>query len=337
LVETDGGLESVMMADNFGYLPIHLACCNCNLEAAKYLHPIYPESINIADNYGFCPLHCVLWNSGPTPNDNRGDLIRFMLTNDQGAVSKPTRDGGLALHLACESQRPLEIVKLVYNKHPQAIYMRENDGSTPLDVCHDDSDGTRTFLGAQLEWERQAREQRQPDEQRQLPIHRLLQSHDVPVGTVELMIAANSDSATACDNKNFLPLHYACKFGHVDAVKFLVDFDEESIKEFTVSGELPLHIACREGKCSTINYILEMSDCYGISSCNKYGKLPIDLLLGANVNQDSLEYVEAMYRLLRAHPGVLGCAVANGGDSNDGDRSIRALSSSLKTKYGSIR
>jgi ankyrin repeat protein len=60
LVETDGGLESVMMADNFGYLPIHLACCNCNLEAAKYLHPIYPESINIADNYGLPAALCSL-------------------------------------------------------------------------------------------------------------------------------------------------------------------------------------------------------------------------------------------------------------------------------------
>jgi hypothetical protein len=74
---------------------------------------------------------------------------------------------------------------------------------------------------------------------------------------------------------------------------------------------------------------------YGVASHNKYGKLPIDLLLGADVNQNSLEYVEAMYRLLRAHPGVLECAVANGGDSHD-DRTKEVSSCSLKRKRENI-
>ena len=90
--------------------------------------------------------------------------------------------------------------------------------------------------------ERQAREQRQPDEQGLLPIHRALQDPDVSLGTVQLMIFDSPESSIARDNEGFVPLHYACRIGQLDVVKFLLDFDEGSYKEFTVRGDLPLHI-----------------------------------------------------------------------------------------------
>jgi ankyrin repeat protein len=244
-----------------------------------------------------------------------------MLHHDQGVVSKPTMTDGLALHLACRRRRQtLDVVKLVYNAYPQAMHTHNNDGETPLDILEsvdmmstprdicENVDVMRRFLEAQLEWERQAREQTQPDEQGQLPIHRFLQSPDVPLGTAKLMISANPESAKACDSKGFIPLHYACKFGHVDVVKILVDLYKESMKRVTLSGDLPLHIACREGKCSVINWIMDRSD-YGVSLRNKDGKLPIELLLcGADVDRDSLAYIEAVNHLLRANPDVLECA-----------------------------
>ena len=100
-----------------------------------------------------------------------------------------------------------------------------------------------------------------------------------------------------------MPLHYACRIGQLDVVKFLLDFDEGSYKEVTLKGDLPLHIACLEGHCSDINHILEKAD-YGVSLRNQDGKLPIELLLEAHIDRESLEYVEAFNRLLRAHPGV---------------------------------
>jgi ankyrin repeat protein len=217
------------------------------------------------------------------------------------------------------------MVKIVYNAYPQAIHVRGSRGFTSLGYA---VGNLRRFLEAQVEWERQAREQRQPDERGRLPIHRLLQSSDVSVGTVELMISQNLESATTRDNQGFIPLHYACKFGHLDVAKFLVDFDKDSLKAVTLNGDLPLHIACREGKCSVINWIMGRSD-YGVSLRNKDGKLPIELLLcGADVDRHSLEYVEAMNHLLRSNPGVLECLA--GGNLHGNDRSR------VKRKHESI-
>jgi ankyrin repeat protein len=115
-----------------------------------------------------------------------------------------------------------------------------------------------------------------------------------------------------------------------------VDSNEESLKEVNSSGELPLHIACREGECSTVNCILERSD-YGASSRNKDGKLPIELLLlCADVDRDCLKYIEAINRLLRADPDVLGCLVANRADLQDEGIPTEVSSSAIKRKHESI-
>jgi hypothetical protein len=226
----------------------------------------------------------------------------------------------------------------VYNAYPQAIHARDNDGRTPLGYAIGDTrtfvetrtrnndgtsrdfeiyDDTRTFLEAQLEWERQAREETHRDDQGRLPIHRFPQSLYVHVGTIKLMISANPDSVTARDNTGCNPLHYACKFCQLDIVRFLLDSNEDYLKEANSSGELPLHIACREERWTVINCILEKSD-HGVSTRNKDGKLPIELLLLCHdeVYRYSLIYIEAVNRLLRAHPNVLEGLAANHGNLN---------------------
>jgi hypothetical protein len=102
-----------------------------------------------------------------------------------------------------------------------------------------------------------------------------------------------------------------------------------------LSGELPLHIACREGKCGVINCILGRFN-HGVSSRNKDDKLPIELLLCADVDRDCLIYIEAVYRLLRTDPDVLGCLVANMGDMRGEVISTDSSSSALKRKHESI-
>ena len=99
-------------------------------------------------------------------------------------------------------------------------------------------------------------------------------------------------------------MHLACQVGHLDVVKYLITTYEVSLQICNSSGEVPLQVACRYGKCNIINYILEKSD-HGVSTKNAEKKLPIQVLLfDAECNRDSLEFVEAVGRLLFAHPAV---------------------------------
>jgi hypothetical protein len=55
-----------------------------------------------------------------------------------------------------------------------------------------------------------------------------------------------------------------------------------------------------------------------------------------DIDRDSLEYVEAVNRLLRSHENVLECLVANDGNKNDEGILGDSLSCALKRKLESI-
>jgi ankyrin repeat protein len=307
LVESDRGRECVgtMTIAPRGRLPIHIACIYCNFEVAKYLLSLYPESINIPDDDGYSLLHIVVQARHCTEED-REELTIFLIQQNESALTLPDHYfGDLPLHAACSiGHENLSVVKLLYDAHPQAMEIRNNRGDTPLDAARLWTRGVRlaAFLQSQLELQHQARDIVQPDANGQLPIHRVLRSFEPSLGTIKLMVPANPDSLTTADNQGFIPLHVACKFGHLDIVTYLIEAYEDSLQATTVRGYLPLHIACLSGKCNVVNYILERSG-FGISS-PIHGKLPIDLLLSdlANCDRNSLEYVEAVGRLLRANP-----------------------------------
>ena len=72
-------------------------------------------------------------------------------------------------------------------------------------------------------------------------------------------------------------------------------------------GYSPLHTACHRGKCDVVSLILGEDNAF-VSVRSNDGKLPIQLLCEASsVDRDSIEYVEAMWLLIRHHPEILSC------------------------------
>jgi ankyrin repeat protein len=165
LVESDGGVDCVGSISSYGELPFHIACSDCNVELAKYSYSLYPEAINIARNSGQYALHYLMvWDDCNNEEDCK-ELTRFLLPHNQGAASTPDSfaDGDLPLHIACE-YKPVGIVKLVYDAYPEAVHRRNKDGETPLDVARGFIHAeVVAFLEAQLELERQAHENVEPD------------------------------------------------------------------------------------------------------------------------------------------------------------------------------
>eukprot|EP00956_Cyclotella_meneghiniana_P025460 scaffold53208_cov37-Cyclotella_meneghiniana.AAC.3 len=292
----------VKTQDDDGWLPVHDACCYGNVNAAKYLLELYPDSIHIPDYDGWYHLHLLACAKVSYETDTH-ELLLFLLKHDRGAVSTPNDDGKLPLHYA-SCTKPLTFVKLLFDAHPDGIFVRDNEGKTPVDIarshCHAD---VIDFFEYQFEFHRQAQEYQDPDVNGQLPIHRVQQmkSENVSLGTIKLMVEAHRASVTVANIHGCIPLHLACQFGHVDIVKYLAEEDRNSLTTLDNGGNLPLHHACLAGKPDIISYILNMTD-HGVAVRNNAGKLPIQILLFDAICDRNLQYVDAVDSLFRANP-----------------------------------
>ena len=297
----------VRVSSNFNRLPFHHACRFSNIETAKYLYHLYPESINIpcAAIMNVIPdLHPLNLTCSPLRRETEDQIkmVEFLLAHDQGAVSTPTSMGYLPLHLACVRDL-FVIAALIFDAYPQAIHVSNDSGEKPLDLARrfGGSDMVQ-FFEHQIDLELQAGEDRTPDTYGMLPIHRALGDDRASLGAVKLMLAAHPDSIRMDDNLGRIPLHIACWLHNPDVIKFLIGIDTESLEFLDINERLPLHIACFGGRCNVITCILDQSK-YGLTMRDISKQTPIDLLLlRGRCDRDSMEYVEAVRRLLQAAP-----------------------------------
>ena len=68
-----------------------------------------------------------------------------------------------------------------------------------------------------------------------------------------------------------------------------------------VNNDSILHYACRRGNCEVVKYLLDKQSPH-VSERNAGGKLPIHLLCESEASPDSLEHTDTVYRLLHAYP-----------------------------------
>ena len=209
----------------------------------------------------------------------------------------------------------MEIVKLLFNAYPEAIYVEVElfRGTRTLFeyVRHRSQnreygflDEVSSFFESQLDFVRRASRDRAPDENGQLPIHRFLNNPELSLGAIKLMINANPESICVANNQGCIPLHIAVNRGDVGIVKCLIEANVESLTVSDLRGNCTLHHACLAGKCDIINCILRSSS-HGASVRNSDGKLPIQLLLyDVDCERDNLEFVGAIHSLLCAYPNV---------------------------------
>eukprot|EP00956_Cyclotella_meneghiniana_P009584 scaffold13228_cov45-Cyclotella_meneghiniana.AAC.4 len=291
----------VKTKDGDGCLPLHCACINGNVNAAKYLLEIYPDSIHIPNDYGWYPLH-LLASCDRGSNENLQELLLFLLKQNKDAVSTPDHNGALPLHIACGIQE-LAFVKLLFDAHPDGIFVQSEGGDTPVDIAIVYESDTVHFLETQIAFHRQAQEDQERDNNGQLLIHRVLQmqNENISLGTIKLMVGAHHASVTVADIHGCIPLHYACRLGDLNIVKYLVDNNKNSLATLDSGGNLPLHLACLAGKPDIINFILNTTD-HGVAVRNNAGKLPIQILLFDAVCDRELHYIDAVESLFRANP-----------------------------------
>lgn len=313
LLELDGGRAAVMLNKKcgpitFAHLPFNAALDCGNVEMVKYLWSLDPEYMYGDDCEGETYLHSVA--SGRQYADEvREELTRFLILHDDPDGLKKSdlnNHGDLPLHAACRvDSQYVPVIDLIYNAYPQALFCENDYGDTPLSLVHWPSDFW-SYLSSQRRWIDRAQRARHLDTHGQLPIHDILRTKEPKFGTIKLMVSANVESLNIHNAQGYNPLHIACIQGYLDIVKYLIEADANrnplQIASRHSTHFLPLHLACISGNCHVVNYILEMPNC-GVF---KYvcGALPLDILLCGlpSCDRDSLEYVEAVFRMLRANP-----------------------------------
>ncbi len=314
LIEAYPGSER--MTD--GYLPFHMACGLNTVEVVKYFYQLYPESINVAVNGRWCPILYAI--EGITNRkDNSGtavEIVQFLLDCDPNVVLQKHQDAFPLYWVCVQATRVsddtsklnayLKVLQILYDAHPDAI---DEETSNVDRYCEE----VQTFINTQLTYARQAKDRtlmHSPDENGQIPLHKAF--HDnatIALGSIKLLVKGNPSAITCADKNGMMPLHVACQHhGSPSIVEYLLDLDPSSSHVLDFDDNTMLHHACLGANHAVITLLLDKK--YGsmsVSKRNAHGQLPIDLLLENNefCDEESVEYTESIYRLLRANPETI--------------------------------
>ena len=136
------------------------------------------------------------------------------------------------------------------------------------------------------------------------PLH--LQTHcamtgGASLGSVKLLLQGNPTALHIEDNNGVVPVHLACQFGTVDIVKYLVDPFDGCLNTLDANNNSTLHYACLGGTCDVVSYLVQKQSAF-VSTRNRYGKIPFQLLTESGTDSQSTAFVEAAWLLLVAHP-----------------------------------
>ena len=308
LIDAYPGSERI--AGQMGVLPIICACLKNSVDTVEFLYNLYPDAIHQAAEELY-PIHAAI-RSVIEREANREaavDIVKFLLDCDPRVTFQ--KAGGIVPNLAfvcyldfndTNIGAGLEIAKAIYDADPEAI--GDEELASDLHTRHPQ---IQAFIISQLVYFYQAKDEHAmtaPDEYGQLPLHIALQNN-VRLGSIKLLVKGNPHAVESPDNSGALPLHVACLCHEsTSVVQYLIELDATTLEAVDEVNDTPLHYACCGARYETIALLLEKYDAVSVSRRNAEGKLPIEVLWESveDVDRDSVEYTECLFRLLRAYP-----------------------------------
>jgi len=257
-------------------LPIHFACKEkAPFAVINRLVIILGEAL-VRDVHYTYPLHIVAVVCGKldtpqvrsiTLGKNKA-LLNDLFNYYPAAVEQVDNLGWLPLHHAVRHDAPLEIIQLLVERYPEGVQVTDIQGSTLLHIAcrHGSSGSVVNYLTRQLSPEATLA----VDSNGFTSLH-VACKHGVPLDIFNYLICINSHLLTMQDNRGELPLHKACRGGHLHLIKEIIDLQPASVSVRNNRNELPIFILCkRSGKDDEV--------------------------------RESVEYTETIWKLLLAHP-----------------------------------
>lgn len=87
------------------------------------------------------------------------------------------------------------------------------------------------------------------------------------------------------DTDSWSPLHYACWYGELEAVKILVEEASAALDVTNNAGSTPLHLAAATGHTSVVSYLLTQGDIEAVKTAlDNEGKSPLAVCLEFKMN-----------------------------------------------------
>eukprot|EP00985_Skeletonema_marinoi_P025971 scaffold19606_cov134-Skeletonema_marinoi.AAC.4 len=247
------------------------ACCNERVteRIIKYLLEYFPAAASAADDKGQLPLHFACgYNKNATVNiiqlliDAAPDSVRSV---NKCTFKHPTsvhsewviNEGWMPLHYLCDNENvdeisALEIVKLLLEKHPEAVRHVDNKGLLPIHIACEFKapEFCRVLIEAYPGSERISNESGDGE----LPFHCACGTNTI--ATVEYMYKLYPDAINHTTTRGVHPIHLAIMgmthrtnpTAAVDTVRYLLKCDPNVIFQKFKGTESLLYFACHWGE-----------------------------------------------------------------------------------------
>eukprot|EP00984_Skeletonema_dohrnii_P005453 scaffold1916_cov85-Skeletonema_dohrnii-CCMP3373.AAC.1 len=303
-------LELDESTDDFQLQPLHNACLHGNLPVVKCILDMYPDAIHGESSNGQFPIHFAVCALMRTPKA-AVEVVKFLLSVDPSVASQEVNGTTNAYPLTypcvvsneLNRNAGLEVIKLLYNAHPEAIVNAEASLRLLFDIS-ETPDDVKHFLVDQLHYAAQASNLqlvRTQDGNGRLPLHHAL-LEVAPLGTIKLLVQADPATIQVPDSDGSLPLHIAAsKYEGPEVVKYLLDLNIDILLVADNRGNTPLHCACLGGRYDVIKMLLTWYPNAAVCERNLDEDLPIQLLLDCD-DQESADYASCIFLLLKASP-----------------------------------
>ena len=337
LLVSDDDATLMSIADGNSFFPIHYAVYHKSANFCKELLALCPEMVKAETSRGL-PIHIAArfyrvahLGNASTIALRHVSVIELLLKCDPSGASVPDAvKQRLPLHVACTAYYDYEylpVIKCLFDQYPEAIWARDMNGNTPLDRAKkrkNKKDPSNTnvidFLEDQLKYvtedmvlDGNESTTTKPvfwsnlykctqDGSGSLPLHHSLRNN-ASLGVIKVLLYRNPGTLRATNHQGFLPIHIACQYSSVKVVKFLVEEHENDTLSLNNGPGVNslLHYACCSGDCEKVNYLLEKQVTF-VSARNSDQKLPIHLLCESRGDDESVAYVETIWRMLLANP-----------------------------------
>jgi ankyrin repeat protein len=274
--------EAISTPDSRGMLPLHLACRyggHSSYQIILLLIRLWPEALRRPANLSkskqnMLPLH-IACDCGPMPLK----ILKLIIERYPEAIFTPNGNGDLPIHIACKGYHvKAETVKYLISQLPDSVKTMNTKGELPLHIIAGRR-GQEAHKIIEYLFLAYPESITISNGKGELALHCACSANQ-PLEIVKLLFAKFDDAVQVPDSKGMLPIHHACSTYTpiLPVIAFLAQSHPKGLRQRCLKGDLPLHCACRYSSIEAIKYLLEV---YPEAAKNQTGKdnlLPLQLI-----------------------------------------------------------